>query len=280
MPFGFLEYLFRWERVNRDLSSRWDRVIGSSPHRNLDRPLVSDRYFREAIIRFARPWISPGSAVLKFDLYNEATGTQELARWLAAEGGRVTGVDISPVAAHLARGRLRPERPGATGLVAGDIRRLPFRDGVFDLVFSFGTIEHVREVREAVREAVRVLKANGRIVLFVNNLYNLFAAPLWNLLLSPWLKKYTSFEPAFTPARVRGWMEHAGLRVLAQEGIIFLPKPFRYLELAAEGLGPRPLRTPARGLTRAGVALARALEHLRPLRWGGEMIAIAGEKGG
>lgn len=279
MPFGFFEYLFRWEDTNRDLRARWDRVISTSPHRNLSRPLVSDRYFREAILQFARPWIPDGSRILKLDLYNEATGTQELAEWLARTG-RLTGIDISPVAVTLARERVGPVEQENIGFTVGDIRQLPFRDGVFDTVFSFGTIEHVREVNAAVREAVRVLKTGGRLILFVNNLFNLFGAPLLNLFLSPWLKRYTSYEPAFTPSRVSRWAEEAGCRVRARDGIIFLPKPLRYLELAVEGLGFGPFRSPARSLTSGGVALARTLEKFPPLRWGGEMIAVVGEKEG
>jgi SAM-dependent methyltransferase len=38
---------------------------------------------------------------------------------------------------------------------------LPFRDGVFDVVFSFAVLEHVRNPAAAAREMVRVLKPDG-----------------------------------------------------------------------------------------------------------------------
>lgn len=278
MPFGPFEYFFRWQELDPELSSRWDRLAENTPHRNLREPLVSDRYFTEAIRNFSAPWIPEKPRTLKLDLYNEAFGTQTLGSWLKNQSRQFLGIDISPVIARRAQTRLSRDEREKAGLVVGDIRRLPFRGRSFDLVFSFGTIEHVREVRQALAEAARVLKPRGRLLLFVNNLYNLFATPLLNLGLSPWLKRYTSFEPAFPPQRVRGWVEAEGFRVLRADGIILLPKPFRYLELAVEGFGLSPLRRLARGLAGSGVKAARRLEKIGPLRRGGEMIAVVGEK--
>ena len=278
MPFGPFEYFFRWRELDRDLSARWDRVAEKTAGLDLSEPLISDDYFHEAIQNFSAPWIAGKPRTLKLDLYNEAFGTQALGSWLKNQSRQFLGIDISPVIARRAQTRLPRGGPVKTGLVVGDIRRLPFRGRSFDLVFSFGTIEHVREVRQALAEAARVLKPRGRLLLFVNNLYNLFATPLLNLGLSPWLKKYTSFEPAFSPQRVRGWVEAEGFRVIRADGIILLPKPLRYFELAVEGFGLSPLRRLARGFAGAGVKAARRLERNRFLRRGGEMIAIVGEK--
>jgi len=278
MPFGPFEYFFRWRELDRDLSARWDRVAEKAARLDLTEPLISDDYFREAIQDFSAPWIAGKPRTLKLDLYNEAFGTQSLGSWLQSRSRQFLGIDISPVIARRARTRLSRNGREKAGLVVGDIRRLPFRGQSFDLVFSFGTIEHVREVRQALAEAARVLKPRGRLLLFVNNLYNLFAAPLFNLGLSPWLKKFTSYEPAFSPQRVRGWVEAEGFRVIRADGIILLPKPLRYFELAVEGFGLSPLRRLARGFAASGVKAARRLERNRFLRRGGEMIAIAAEK--
>jgi SAM-dependent methyltransferase len=55
----------------------------------------------------------------------------------------------------------------ATGVVQiiGDALRLPFRDGVFDLVISQEAVEHVPDPFLAVREMARVLRPGGRLYL-------------------------------------------------------------------------------------------------------------------
>jgi SAM-dependent methyltransferase len=51
---------------------------------------------------------------------------------------------------------------------------LPFEDDFFDVVLSHETLEHVQDDRAAVREAVRVLKPGGRLVVFCPNRLWLF----------------------------------------------------------------------------------------------------------
>jgi len=51
---------------------------------------------------------------------------------------------------------------------------LPFPDGFFDVVLLHEVIEHVEDDRQAIREAHRVIKRGGRIVIFApNRLYPL-----------------------------------------------------------------------------------------------------------
>ena len=47
--------------------------------------------------------------------------------------------------------------------------QLPFDDNFFDVVLLHEVLEHVRDDRQAVREACRVLKPGGRMVIFVPN---------------------------------------------------------------------------------------------------------------
>ncbi|HEX2778016.1 MAG TPA: class I SAM-dependent methyltransferase, partial [Gemmatimonadaceae bacterium] len=53
--------------------------------------------------------------------------------------------------------------------VQGDGTALPFRDGSFDAVFSFGSMEHFPDVPRGFVEAARVLRGGGMLVTVVPN---------------------------------------------------------------------------------------------------------------
>ena len=75
-------------------------------------------------------------------------------------GWQVTGLEFSPAAASLARGRGLP-------VVRGDARRLPFPDESFDLVMSTDMWEHIEEDDLVAAEAARVLRPGGRLLVAV-----------------------------------------------------------------------------------------------------------------
>jgi uncharacterized protein YbaR (Trm112 family)/SAM-dependent methyltransferase len=60
---------------------------------------------------------------------------------------------------------------GAKTCVCGDIRRLPFRDESFDVVFSKGSLHHSQPIDEPLRSMIRVCKKGGHIVLVEPNKY-------------------------------------------------------------------------------------------------------------
>lgn len=87
----------------------------------------------------------------------------ELA-YLACEGWRTCGVDLSAVALQ----RARTAHPGVSFLQS-DATRLPFADQSFDLVLDRGCFHYLEpEVRHAyAAEAARVLRPGGRMLLRV-----------------------------------------------------------------------------------------------------------------
>lgn len=86
-------------------------------------------------------------------------GDGTCARYVADGGARrVDGFDLSMAAVREAR--CGPAKCNVEFFVA-DARRLPVANASYDMVVSFETIEHIRDDRAYLAEAVRVLKAGG-----------------------------------------------------------------------------------------------------------------------
>jgi SAM-dependent methyltransferase len=96
----------------------------------------------------------------------------------ARAGAHVTGVDLTPAAAEHTRRRLELE--GLEGEVTvSDGESLPYADGTFDLVYSWGVIHHAERPAKVIREARRVLAANGELRAMLYGRHSWVAYALW-----------------------------------------------------------------------------------------------------
>jgi ubiquinone/menaquinone biosynthesis C-methylase UbiE len=75
-----------------------------------------------------------------------------------ADLGTVEGVDSSPEAIEFCR------RRGVLGVHEGQIERLPFDDGAFDLILATDVLEHLEDDAAALRELRRVTAPSGRLL--------------------------------------------------------------------------------------------------------------------
>jgi ubiquinone/menaquinone biosynthesis C-methylase UbiE len=97
-----------------------------------------------------------------------------LRRYL--EPARLVGLDVD--AGLLEEAGRRLESTGTCAeLVRGDVRRLPFPDGDFDLIIDFGTCFHIDRPEAALREISRTL-APGGIFATETKLNQLFSHPV------------------------------------------------------------------------------------------------------
>ena len=91
----------------------------------------------------------------------------DLAQYAAA-GARVTGIDLTPHHAQLARSHL--EALGLSGeWSTATPSRLPFADASFDRVSSNGVLHHTPDIEQALREIRRVLRPGGEARILVYN---------------------------------------------------------------------------------------------------------------
>jgi demethylmenaquinone methyltransferase/2-methoxy-6-polyprenyl-1,4-benzoquinol methylase len=137
---AFVEAMFdriapRYDLLNRVLTFRLDQ-----------------RWRRVAIARAA---IAPGDVVV--DL---GCGTGDLSELAAARGARVVAVDF---AARMLAGLRR--RGIAASPLRADAARLPLRDGCADVLLSAFVLRNIVALEPALREAARVLRPGGRLVL-------------------------------------------------------------------------------------------------------------------
>jgi SAM-dependent methyltransferase len=92
-------------------------------------------------------------------------GTGGLIRRMATErpSWQWSGVDLSPLAIALARGRC----PAGADLREAAVTALPWGEAAFDAVVSADVLYHVDDDAAALREFFRVLRPGGRLVLNV-----------------------------------------------------------------------------------------------------------------
>jgi SAM-dependent methyltransferase len=142
------------------------------------------------------------------------------------------------------------------------VRDLPFRDATFDAVYSMGTIEHFDETERAVEEIARVLKPGGRAIIGVPNRYDPFLRPLFvTVLQAAGLYGY-GYEKSYSRRSLRRMLEKAGLDVVAETAILFIPWWVRMLDLACHSWW-RPFAGVTGALVSPFVFLDRYVPSLR-----------------
>lgn len=94
------------------------------------------------------------------------SGTGNYAIWLAKKGLEVTAIDESREMITIAKKKAEKDNLNIH-LYLGKGESLPFSQNSFDLVVSVTTIEFVDNPAQVLREAIRVLKPGGRLVIGV-----------------------------------------------------------------------------------------------------------------
>ena len=153
----------------------------------------------------------------------------EGGRWTAVPGERLgrrerrtvaVGLDLSEEGLALAA----KGRPDALHLVQGDLFRLPFRAGTFDLVYNSGVIEHFDDAKleEALRAMARVTRPGGRVLAVVPN-----AACLWYRWAKAWLMKRGrwrfGFERHLSARAMRRFARRIGLNDVRTRAVLLFP---------------------------------------------------------
>lgn len=173
----------------------------------------------------------------------------------------VFGIDRSaetPRAAFELSRRTQPDRAGKLSYGAGDLERLPVRDGSIDLVVALEVIEHLDRPERFLAEAARVLAPGGAAVLSTPN--RTLTSPGWTLPPNRFhLHEYTAEElrslvtPYFERVELLGQVPGPVLIAERKRG----RRGFALAIAFEEAVGvdprrmiPRPLRALIRGMLR------------------------------
>lgn len=107
----------------------------------------------------------------------------------ARAGALATGVDLTGAAVDSVRRRLELEGLQAELLVA-DAENLPFSDGTYDLVYTWGVLHHTPDTERALEEVRRVIRPGGEARVMLYSRRSWVALGLWAryalLRLRPW----------------------------------------------------------------------------------------------
>jgi ubiquinone/menaquinone biosynthesis C-methylase UbiE len=128
----------------------------------------------------------------------------------ARAGAELTGIDLTDSAVAAVRERLALEGLDADLRVA-DAESLPFADGEFDLVYSWGVLHHTPDTERALAEVRRVLRPGGEAKVM------LYSRRSW-VALGVWLRYgLLRGAPQKTPTELLAtWMESPGTKAYTQ----------------------------------------------------------------
>lgn len=183
------------------------------------------------IVEFAKFGSSAGLKVLEVGVGMGA----DYENWLRA-GADATGVDLSSGSLAYAERRCREAGLKPT-LRLADAEKLPFQNGTFDVVYSYGVMHHGADTAKCLEEAWRVLKPGGEARIMLYHHASITGLMLW-LRYGVWrgqsLRRcvYERLESpgtkTFTKAEVRSMMrrfEGVQIEQVFSPGDLLLHKP-------------------------------------------------------
>jgi ubiquinone/menaquinone biosynthesis C-methylase UbiE len=158
-----------WEQ--NPMTYDWHGTLSYAPgtcewFEEVDRRFLVSAYYahdkdHQSFSRFLKRDLLDGKDVLEI-----GCGMGTHAAMLASSGARLTAVDLTERAVMVTKQRFEMfQLPGH--IQQADCEQLPFRDGSFDFVWSWGVIHHSSVTERCLAEITRVLRPGGRIMLMV-----------------------------------------------------------------------------------------------------------------
>jgi SAM-dependent methyltransferase len=126
------------------------------------------KYQSEHVIRFAFSQFGDCQSREKVKILDLGCGGGRHCAFLAQEGYKVYGTDISLTGLHATKTRLRNENKHGE-LAQADMLRLPFLDNSFDGLIAYGTLYYasMEEMISSINEVRRILRVDGKALMIL-----------------------------------------------------------------------------------------------------------------
>ncbi len=165
-------------------------------------------------------------------------GTGRDGIFMAREGATVISLDYSLSSLRMIKGQLKEQDDVA--LCCADAFFLPFKEGIFDLVFHQGLLEHFRNPGDMISEHHRVLKPGGHIIVDVPQRYHYYTVLKHIfIMLGKW---FAGWETEFSPRELEKLLENHSFEVVRTYGE-WLNPPI-WFRILRKGLLPVGIRLP------------------------------------
>src|SRR3972149_835279 len=150
--------------------------------------------------------------------------------YLAKKGAKVTTLDFTSEALVEIRKLARRQKVSKKTIQA-DAQSLPFADGIFDIVFHEGFLEHFTQPLPLLTEQVRVLKPGGYLVVDVPQRFTTYTVKKHFLMLQK--KWFAGWEREFSVGELERLLKTAGLTIIRTYGWGYYGKLYslRHLKL-------------------------------------------------
>jgi ubiquinone/menaquinone biosynthesis C-methylase UbiE len=149
----------------------------------------------------------------------------------AKAGANIVGTDLASRSLELARRNAKTNRLAPT-LLNADAQALPFAEGTFHLVYSWGVLHHTPDTECALREIHRVLRSGGECRVMLYHRRSLLALQCYLRYGLGGLRPFTSISELIAKN-----IESPGTRAFTRSEAQALFQRFRFVEV-------RPVVTP------------------------------------
>ncbi len=218
-------------KKSKQIINIWDKVFEGNDVVYSESPQTQNQLFENLKLNFLTEVFPTKAKSLEV-----GCGSAFVSLYFAKRGYQTTCLDVNENILAIAKENYRKENAKGK-FVVGDATKLPFKDNTFDVVSSFGLMEHFENPSQVFSEMVRVLRSGGTFfadivpnrfsVQSLGNVFNFFVTLPFS-----YEKAIRNFRPLYFESNLscleyKKFIEKAGIKNLQVRG----NRPFPRLTL-------------------------------------------------